>query len=87
MLDQFVRLALGRLESLAGTRSASSFALTSIYFKRSFVVPEGNDLLEVDWHKGCNGAGLFVLVNMPEFMRQKPDAPMPLKDVDSMTQR
>jgi len=41
-----------------------------VNLERCIVVSDRYNLLEIDGQKRCNGARLFILVDVPEFMRE-----------------
>lgn len=59
----------------------------SIHLERRVVVTNRNDLLQVSWKKGRDGAGTLVLMHMPELMGEQPDGSMAMTNINAMTER
>ena len=61
------------------------FMRTSIDFKWSIVVPNGNNLLKVCWEKRRNRTSLLILIRMAKLMGEKPDSALPMTHINSVT--
>ena len=61
------------------------FMGAGIDFKWSVVVSNRNNLLKVNREKRGNRTSLLILERVEKLVGQKPDAPMPMANIDSVT--
>ncbi len=71
-----------RIRTHPGFTLLADFVLSSISFERSIPVPKRCDLVQVCGQKGRNRPREFVLVDMPQLMRQQstPSVPSHIKN-------
>lgn len=61
------------------------FKGAGINFKRSMLVSNANNLLQISWNKCRNRTSLLILVCMAKLMGQKPDSALAMTNINPVT--